>query len=173
MTTDRREVRARISRESLASSTRSAMRVRLDVFATKRPCWEAGPKGESTAKSMRESVSRPFATASTTNYVAGRDIPGRVARINDQLRFANNACVVVIGVVGDDQHAIVLAQVLQVRAAHLQIVLAPCPNRNGPVLRCCRSRYSRSLPDRKFGLSPTAFDLLSAKTTATRPVVRA
>ena len=48
----------------------------------------------------------------------------RVAGVNHQLGFAHDALVVVVGMIGDDQHAVVLAEIVQRRALHLQVVLA-------------------------------------------------
>lgn len=42
-----------------------------------------------------------------------------ISRIHHQLRLGNDATIVVVGVVGDDQHAIILAEILQLRALHL------------------------------------------------------
>src|ERR1700722_12370829 len=52
------------------------------------------------------------------------DASGGVARIDYQLCFLNNLFVVVIGVVGDDEHTVIFAQVLEFRALHLQIVFS-------------------------------------------------
>src|ERR1019366_3958040 len=45
-----------------------------------------------------------------------------VAGIDDQLGFGNDAAIVVVGVVGHDDDAVVLAEVFQFGALHLQVV---------------------------------------------------
>src|ERR1022692_749436 len=60
----------------------------------------------------------------TTHYLGAIDALGGVAGVDDQLGFADDLFIVVIGVVGDDHDAVVVAQFVQFRAFHLQIVLA-------------------------------------------------
>ena len=52
------------------------------------------------------------------------DAASGVARIYHQLCFVDDLLVVVVGVVGDDEHAIVLAEIVERRTLHLQVVLA-------------------------------------------------
>ena len=56
--------------------------------------------------------------SNTLDRSAGNDLRtgdalGGIAGINDQLGFGDDAAVVVVGVVGDDQHTIILAEVFQ------------------------------------------------------------
>src|SRR5271165_2974717 len=53
---------------------------------------------------------------------------GRIPGVDDQLSFADDVVIVVVRVVGDDQDAVVLAEILQFRALHLQVVLAAFAN---------------------------------------------
>src|SRR5437879_11335947 len=53
---------------------------------------------------------------------------GGVSRIYDKLRFTHNPLVIVVGVVGHDQHAIILGKVFEWCARHSQIVLATFAN---------------------------------------------
>ena len=53
------------------------------------------------------------------------DSAGGVAGVHHQLGFLNDAAIVVIGVVGDNDNAVILPQVLQLRALHLQVVFPP------------------------------------------------
>src|SRR5580692_4991094 len=52
------------------------------------------------------------------------DAAGGVPRIHYQLGLADDLLVVVVGVVGDDEHAIVLSEIVERGALHLQIVFA-------------------------------------------------
>src|ERR1022692_633888 len=54
---------------------------------------------------------------------------GCVAGVDDQLSFADNLAVVVVGVIGDDHDAVVLAQLVQFGPLHLQIVLSSLSNK--------------------------------------------
>ena len=45
-----------------------------------------------------------------------------------QSRFPYNAGVVIVRVIGDDQHVVVLAEILQRSAFHLQVVFATFAN---------------------------------------------
>ena len=46
-----------------------------------------------------------------------------IASVNDQLRFAHDGRVVVVGMICDDCHAIVLTDVVEGNAMHLQVVM--------------------------------------------------
>src|SRR5271155_1241745 len=52
----------------------------------------------------------------------------RISRIDYELRLLDDLLVVVIGVIGDDKHAIVLAKIVERGALHLQIVFASAPD---------------------------------------------
>src|SRR5712692_9612891 len=56
------------------------------------------------------------------------DASSGVARINHELRLPHDALVVVIGVVGHDQHTVVLRKIFQRGALHPQVVFAPFAN---------------------------------------------
>src|SRR3974390_2491884 len=53
------------------------------------------------------------------------DSAGGIAGVNPQASFPDDLGIVVVGVIGDDQHAVVLAQVLDRNPRHLEIVFAP------------------------------------------------
>jgi transposase len=59
------------------------------------------------------------------DYLGRLDSFGRVPCVHDQLRFADNAPVIVIRVVGDNQNTVVLAEVIEIGALHLKVVLPP------------------------------------------------
>src|SRR4051812_15196983 len=61
--------------------------------------------------------------------VGRRDALGGVARIHHQLCLFDDCAVVVIGVVRDDEDAVVLRQVIERRAFHLQIVVTPAAHK--------------------------------------------
>src|SRR5581483_2863504 len=74
-----------------------------------------------------------FASESSTSFLAADDFwvvdPARgVPGVNHQLGFLHDALVVVVRMIGDDQHAIVLAEIFQRRALHLQVVSSAPPD---------------------------------------------
>src|SRR5215469_14852641 len=62
---------------------------------------------------------------STTHNVPGMNAFHRVACINYQRCMLRDPLVVIISMVGHDQYTVILADVLDRRAFHLQIVMAP------------------------------------------------
>src|SRR5437016_2618914 len=52
-----------------------------------------------------------------------------VARVYYQLRFLHDPAIVVFGMIGHDEHAIVLSEIFQRSAFHLQIILAALSDR--------------------------------------------
>jgi hypothetical protein len=65
----------------------------------------------------------------TTYNFCGIDSLGCVARIYHKLRLAYDCGVVVVGVVGHDQHAVILRQIGQWRRGHIQVVMTTAANR--------------------------------------------
>ncbi len=51
-----------------------------------------------------------------------------IAGVDDQLRLLDNPLVVVVRVIGYDDHAVVLGKIIEVRTLHLQIVFSPLSN---------------------------------------------
>src|SRR5437667_8082703 len=51
-----------------------------------------------------------------------------ITRVDHQLRLLHDPAIVVLGMIGHDKHAIVLSEILQRRALHLQIILAALSN---------------------------------------------
>src|SRR5258708_3447431 len=60
---------------------------------------------------------------STSHNLRRIDATRGIASVNDQLRFAHNGRVFVVGMICDDCHAIVLTDVVEGNALHLQIVV--------------------------------------------------
>ena len=58
----------------------------------------------------------------TVDDFVALDALGGVARVDDELRLLDDLGVVVIGMVGHDQDAVVLAKIVEGRAFHLQVV---------------------------------------------------
>ena len=88
--------------------------------------------------SIREKAARERSSRShfcrkanfSSGTIFGLSIPlSGISRVNHELRLADDALIVVVGVVGDDQHAIILAQIVQGSAFHLQVVLAAFSHR--------------------------------------------
>ena len=50
------------------------------------------------------------------------DAPGGIASVDYQLGLLDDAGIIVIGVVGHDDDAVILAQIFQLRALQLQVV---------------------------------------------------
>src|ERR1700733_8042752 len=87
----------------------------------------------------------------TTNYPWRRD-PGRcIACVNDELRLGDDLLVVIIGVIGEDNYAVVLTESLQWHTFHLKIVLASLSNlwEIGVVVVNSRATLLQSLNDRE------------------------
>src|SRR5215475_64817 len=49
---------------------------------------------------------------------------GGVAGVDDELRFAHNLCVVVVGMIGENQHAVVLRQIVERHSVHVEVVVS-------------------------------------------------
>src|ERR1700752_3957536 len=62
---------------------------------------------------------------SAVNYFVGIEATCRITSIDNELRFFDDALVVVVGMVGGNEHAIVLLEFSQGHAFHLQVILAP------------------------------------------------
>src|SRR5215469_4202431 len=71
------------------------------------------------------------------------DALGCVACVNHQTRLAHDGSVVVVRVVGHNQHAVVVAQVLERRVLHLQVVMTPAAN--GGEIRIVVADFSAAL----------------------------
>src|ERR1035441_3122118 len=68
---------------------------------------------------------QPFKHATSAAHNLGRiDALGGVSCIDDQLRPLDDRLVVVAGVVGDDDGGVVLGQVVERSAGHIQVVVA-------------------------------------------------
>src|SRR5215813_8433069 len=52
------------------------------------------------------------------------DSLGGVAGVDDELRFAHDLCVVVVGMIGENQHAVVLRQIVERHSVHVEIVVS-------------------------------------------------
>src|SRR5579864_6922855 len=93
------------------------------------------PKGQKFTASGKDfwlpppAASSPATAALTANDFLTLDALGGVACVNHQLCFAYDFFVIVVGVVGHDQHAIVLSKSFERSPFHLQIVFAPFSNR--------------------------------------------
>ena len=61
---------------------------------------------------------------SAINYFAGVEATCRITGI-DELRIFDDAPVVVAGMIGGNEHAVILVEVFQRRALHVQVILAP------------------------------------------------
>ena len=59
--------------------------------------------------------------------VLGRDSLGGIASIDDEFGLAHDPLVVVVGVIGDDQYAIVLPEVIERRVVICKSYLRPLP----------------------------------------------
>src|SRR5271169_3571099 len=96
--------------------------------------------GERQPTRARRATSVPRLTSAADDLRAV-DPLGRISRVDDQLRLADNPLIVVVGMVGDDQHAIKLAQVVQGGAFHLEVVFAAFSHRGkkGIVVAHCGS----------------------------------
>src|ERR1700733_2307880 len=69
--------------------------------------------------------SRPgYAIRSAKHNLGTLDPAGGIARVDHQLGLVHNAAVIVIGMVGHDHDAVILAQVFQIHALHLQVIFA-------------------------------------------------
>src|ERR1700731_2089280 len=54
---------------------------------------------------------------------------GRIPRIHDKLRLLHNLRVVIVRMVGYDQHAVVLLEMVQRSGGHVEVVMTPAPHR--------------------------------------------
>src|SRR5258707_10801743 len=79
------------------------------------------PAGAATGRSRR--------MPSAINYIAGVEATCRITGIDDELRVFDDAPVVVAGMIGGNEHAIILVEVLPRRALHVQIILAPATHK--------------------------------------------
>ena len=68
-----------------------------------------------TQRGNLQLVSRLPFTALAANHVRSRDALGGIARVDDEPGFTDDPIVVVVGVIGDDQHAVVLPKVFERR----------------------------------------------------------
>src|ERR1035441_2119844 len=59
------------------------------------------------------------------NNVSSNDALGGVAGVDHQLRFGHNARIVIACVVGDDEYGVVLAEILQRSAGHVEVIAPP------------------------------------------------
>ena len=62
------------------------------------------------------------------DFLSVFDPSGGIAGVDHQLGLLNDVAIVVVGVVGYDDDAVVLSQVFQIRRLHLQIVLPALAN---------------------------------------------
>ena len=87
-----------------------------------------------------------------------RSIPG----IDHELRFLDNFSVVVIRMIGHDDNAVVLPQIVQIGALHLQIVLAALANHREVriVIADDCSVFLQQFDDRQRGRFPQIIDVL-------------
>ena len=65
---------------------------------------------------------------STVHDLRTEDSLGGIPRIHHQLRFFYYPLVIVAGMVGDDQNAVVFSQLVKRNALDLQVVLPPLAN---------------------------------------------
>src|SRR5512143_1081598 len=65
-----------------------------------------------------------FSTPLAADDFVALDALGGVASVDDQVGFLHDALVVIVGMIGDNQHAIVLSQVVERCTGHLQVVFA-------------------------------------------------
>src|SRR5215469_11643668 len=79
----------------------------------------AGRRGEMVEKAT------PVLTVDDLRTLDG---VGSVASVDDQTRMVHDPGVVVAGVVGNDDHRVVLLQVFERRVRHAQIVFAAAPD---------------------------------------------
>ena len=79
------------------------------------------------------------------------DSTSGITRVHHQLRVIHNLLVIVVGVVSNDQYAVVLSQVVERRARHLEIVLATTPNKwqVRVIIAYFRPRFPEQLNDRQ------------------------
>src|SRR5580704_18978809 len=66
----------------------------------------------------------PLSRSSAVDNLWTLDAARGVARIHHQVGLAHDAYEIVVGVVGHNQHAIVLGQIVQRCALHLKVILA-------------------------------------------------
>src|SRR6267143_1403210 len=104
-----------------------------------------------SCRAVRGSAARRMRSA--INYFAGMEATCRITSVDDQLRVLDYALVVVVGVIGGDEHAIVLVEVLQRRALHVQVILAPATPKweIGIVVADLGTRLAQEFDDRERG----------------------
>src|SRR5712692_4249565 len=90
------------------------------------------------------------------------DASSGVARINHELRLPHDALVIVVGVIGHDQDAVVLRKIFQWGTLHLQVVLAPLANgwEVGIVVADLRALLLQQFNDGQGGRLAQIIDLL-------------
>ena len=70
-----------------------------------------------------------LAANSAAHDLGTLDASSGISCVYHKLGFTYDALIVIIGVIRDDQHAVVLAEIIQRGALHLQVVLAAFSDR--------------------------------------------
>src|SRR5215467_2441701 len=78
---------------------------------------------------------------------------GGVAGVDDELRFAHDLCIVVVGMIGENQHAVVLRQIVERYSVHVEIVVAAASyiREKGVVVRNDGASLLQQFDDRERG----------------------
>src|SRR5579862_1950518 len=66
--------------------------------------------------------------SSTAHDLWAGNVPRGVTGVDHQLRFLDDVAVIIVGMVGYDNDAVVLRKVLQLGTLHLQVVLTALAN---------------------------------------------
>src|SRR6266853_2731123 len=110
-----REVRLHFIRTSMDQNRRpKSLRLRVSI-----PSVPLGPSQVFTAQTHRQEGRG----RSTPHDLRRIDTARGIASVNDQLRFAHDGRVFVVGMICDDGHTIVRPNVVEGNALHLQIVM--------------------------------------------------
>ncbi len=103
------------------------------------------------------------------HYFRAVHSPGGVPGINHELRLLHDAFEVVIGMIRDDHHTVVLSEIFQFSALHLQVVFSSPPDKGevGIVVTDLRSLFLQQLDNRQRWRFPQVVNILLYATPST------
>src|SRR5579875_3566671 len=127
----RRRTGPKRRQKSATEAMRSAAKM---SFSASRKCPGSAGLGKTTVigepennihdwKNGRRGAKADRTGRSAAHSLLRFDAFGCVARVDDQLRLLDDGPVVVTGVIGDDDYGVVLAESVQGRAGHVQVVV--------------------------------------------------